>query len=126
MSKICSKFKVSVPEVANAGKDHGDAVFVCRFDDFLVANRAPRLNDGSCSCGGNLVDSVTKGEERVRGDYRALKRTLRFQAGNLDGIDATHLSGSNPNSDVFPGKHNRIGSDILCDNPGKFHGLPFG
>jgi hypothetical protein len=59
-----------MPEVAGAGKDHGHAVFVGGSDDFLVAHRAARLDDGLGAGGGQHVDAVAEREEGIRGDDR--------------------------------------------------------
>ena len=39
-----------MPEVAHAGEDHGNAMFVGGGDDFIIAHRTARLND--CRCAG--------------------------------------------------------------------------
>jgi AICAR transformylase/IMP cyclohydrolase PurH len=40
------RVRVSVAEVADAGEDHGQAQAVGGVDDFVVADRSSRLNDG--------------------------------------------------------------------------------
>jgi hypothetical protein len=34
-----------VPEVTHSREDHGDACFICRIDDFLIAHRTTGLNN---------------------------------------------------------------------------------
>jgi hypothetical protein len=57
-----------VAEVAGAGKDHGQAMFVGGGDDFLVAHRTARLDDRFGTGRGQHVDAIAEREEGVRGD----------------------------------------------------------
>src|SRR5262245_31251505 len=55
-SKKCSGG--SVPEMAHAGEDHGDAGVVGGFDDVFVLLAAARLGDGSDAGLGGFDDAV--------------------------------------------------------------------
>jgi hypothetical protein len=59
-----------VPEVTGAGKDHGQAMFVGGGDDFFVAHRTARLDDGLGTGFGQHVDAIAEREEGIRGDDR--------------------------------------------------------
>src|SRR4051812_25873467 len=67
---------MSVPEVTHAGKDHGEAALVGGGDHFFVAHAAAGLDDGLGARVGEHFDTVTKREEGVGGDDRALQRKL--------------------------------------------------
>ena len=58
-------------EVAEAGEDHGDALLVGGGDDFGVAHRAARLDDGGGAGLGQHVEAVTEREEGIRGHHAA-------------------------------------------------------
>jgi len=51
-SALFSEGGPSMPEMAHAGEDHGDAGGIGGGDDFLVTDRAARLDDGG-GAGGN-------------------------------------------------------------------------
>ena len=75
-----------VAEVAHAGEDHGDAVFVGGGDDFFVAHRAAGLDDGAYACRSGGVHPVAEGEEGVAGKHAAVRVQafgLCFQDGDL-------------------------------------------
>ncbi len=60
----------SVAEVAFAGEDHGDAVFVGGGDHLVVADRAARLDHRRDPGRGRRVEAVAEREERVAGARR--------------------------------------------------------
>jgi hypothetical protein len=60
-----------MPEVPHARKHHGEAMFVGRGDDFLVAHRTARLDDGGRARLDRRQQAVGEGEEGVGGDDRA-------------------------------------------------------
>src|SRR6185369_13365871 len=59
-----------VAEVTVAGEHHGQAMLVGGGDDFLVAHRTARLDDGLGTGFSHHVDAVAEREEGVRGDDR--------------------------------------------------------
>src|SRR6185437_8290194 len=71
----------SVPEVAHAGEDHGDAGLVGGGDHFIVAQRAARLNDRGGAGGHGGFETIGKGKERIRCDDRTLRRAGREAGG---------------------------------------------
>mgnify|MGYP000337795691 CR=1 FL=1 len=65
--------------MAGTGEDHGDTVFIGRSDDFLVAHRATRLDDGLGAGCGQHIDAVAEREEGIRRN----DRTVQVEAGVL-------------------------------------------
>ena len=57
-----------MPEMPDAGEDHGDAARVGGGDDFVVAHRAARLDHGGGAGVGGGDQAVGEGEEGVGGD----------------------------------------------------------
>jgi hypothetical protein len=51
--------------MSDAGERHGHIVFVGRFDNFVVAHGATRLNHHGRSPFNGLKKTVGKGEERI-------------------------------------------------------------
>ena len=54
-----------VAEMADAGYDHGYAVFVRRIEDFLVAHGACGVDDGFDALLGNDIYAVAEWEEGI-------------------------------------------------------------
>jgi hypothetical protein len=63
-----------MPEVADAGENHGEAEAVCRGDDFRIADGAARLNDDA---GARTISEsskkVPKSHEPLPGNTRPCK-----------------------------------------------------
>ena len=57
---------ISMAEMADAGGNHGNAVFVRRCEDFRIAHRACWVDDGFNALRGNHVHAVAEGEEGIR------------------------------------------------------------
>ncbi len=51
--------------MADAGEDHGEAMFVGCCDDLVVLQAATRLNEGADAGFGNHVEAVAKRKEGV-------------------------------------------------------------
>src|ERR1039457_4607842 len=60
-----------VPEVADAGEDHGDPQAVCRRHHFRIAHAPARLNEGGGAVLYRFLDAIGEGEERVGSDHRS-------------------------------------------------------
>ena len=56
-----------MPEMANTRYHHGNAVFVCRIEDFLIAHRTCGVDDGFDTLFSNHVHTVAEREEGIRG-----------------------------------------------------------
>ena len=108
-----------VLEVASAGEDHCDVVFVARCDHRVVSSRSARLGDGDDAGFGRLVDAVSEGEEGVRGKYGPLGAISRLAMGDVDGVESTHLSCSNADHRPILGEDDCVGFDVFCDRPHK-------
>jgi len=115
-----------VKEVAHGSEDHGDVEAVGRSDDVGIAQGTARLDDGRGAGFACLFESVGKREEGVGRHDGSLQRTLRLADGNLDGIDAAHLPGSNADGCAFTGKNDGVGLYVLRDFPSKQEVLHFG
>ena len=59
-------------EVAHARYHHGDAVFVCRIENFLIAHGACGVDDGFDALLGNDIHAVAEREEGIRGSACAV------------------------------------------------------
>ena len=60
-------------EMTHAGEYHGDAMFVGCRDDFRIAARAARLDDGFDSEFGQGIETVAKWEECIGGNRCAIQ-----------------------------------------------------
>src|SRR5262249_18283136 len=86
---------MSVPEVAHAGEDHGNAALVRGRDDLRVAHAAPWLDDRGGAGFGERVQPVAEREKCIRGHDRALERKARIRRlrrGDAHAVDPAHLS----------------------------------
>ena len=54
-----------MPEMADTRYYHRNAVFVCRVEDFLIAHRTCRMDDGFDALFGNHIYAVAEGEEGI-------------------------------------------------------------
>src|SRR4051794_35415957 len=87
----------SMPEVANAGENHGYAALVRGGRHFVVAHAAARLYDRMRTGVNHYFESVPKGKESVGRDHRAIQAQagiLRLNRSDARGIDAAHLPGA--------------------------------
>ena len=66
----------SMPEVAHAGEDHGEALVVGSGDHFLVAHRSARLDDGGGAGLGGRQQPIGERKEGVRGNDGAARQRL--------------------------------------------------
>ena len=111
-------------EVSVTGKDHRNAVFVGRFDRFIVLYRAARLDyrrDAEL-CG--FVDVVAEREERVGGECGTVYGQIKAfgtHCGDADAVDAVHLARTDADRLVFVGDDDGVRFDVLADAPGEQH-----
>ena len=54
-----------MPEMANAGEDHGHAKLVGGGDDLVVPNRTTGLDHSGCARRGHSLKAIREGEEGV-------------------------------------------------------------
>src|ERR1700730_19362616 len=114
-----------VPEMANAGEEHGQPKTVGGGDHFRIALRAAGLNDGSGSGLGDLFHAIREWKESVRGSDRALQRELGFHGANLGGIHPAHLARSDADSLAVTRVDDGVGLHMLANFPGKEEGSCF-
>src|SRR5581483_2126243 len=114
--------RASMPEMADAGEDHGKAQPVGGFDDFLVADGASGLNDGGGAGFGDLFDAVGEWEEGVGSSDRAFERQHGLLRADAAGIDAGHLSGADADGLAVAGVENGVRLHMFADLPGEEEG----
>ena len=66
-----------MPEMAHAGEDHRDFMFVRRLNNFLIANRAARLNNRNNAGFRRDINCIAEREKRITGE----DTTFDFQLG---------------------------------------------
>src|SRR5258708_5846643 len=109
-----------VPEVANSGKDHGNAALVGGGDHFLVAHAAARLDHRHRAIVGDDIQAVAERKECVGGDDRSRERqagVLRLDRGDSRRVHATHLARTDAQRTLLPAVHDRVGLHELGDSP---------
>ena len=95
-------------EVAHAGEDHGEAEAIGGGDDIGIFHGAAWLNNGCGSGFGGFFDAIGEWEEGVGGHGSSLQRALRFGNGELDGVHAAHLTGTDAEGGAIFGEHDCI------------------
>ena len=68
--------KVSVPEMPEAGHHHCQSGVIGRFDHFIIAHRAARLDHRSRTRLGGSQQAIGKGEKRIGGYNRTFGKRL--------------------------------------------------
>ena len=117
---------VSVTEVAEAGEDHGDALFVGGRDDFRVAHRAAGLDHrggagfastSRPSRNGKKASDATTEPGIARPAFSALIAAMRAESTRLIWPAPTPMVWRPSLWQVDDG----VGLDVLGDAPGKEH-----
>src|SRR5512134_16270 len=112
----------SVPEVAEAGEYHGDAVLVRGGDHLVVAQAAPGLDDCACPRLRHDVHAIAEGKERIGRNHRSLQREAcvpGLDGGDTRRVHAAHLPGAYPKRPSAAAKHDRVRLDEPRDAPGE-------
>src|SRR5262245_61433945 len=109
----------SMPEMADAGQDHGKAVLIACGDALVVTHRSTWLNNGRDASRSGEVDVVAEGKESVGSQDRALAPLARLANRHMDGIDSAHLPGPNADYHAAPGQDDRVALDVLAHQPGE-------
>src|SRR5687767_6780084 len=107
----------SVAEVSHAGEDHRYSVLVGSLDDLFIADASPGLSDGRRTGGAELVDAVSKWEERIRCDDGTLQAVRVLELADLHRVDAAHLAGSDRDYPIRMTEDDRIAANVLGDRP---------
>src|SRR5690606_17905158 len=112
----------SVAKVAHAGEQHRNVRLVGGGDDFGIAQRAARLDDGAHAMARGDFDAVAKRKEGIRGQHRAAHREARvlgLDRADAAGIDAAHLAGAHADGGLATREHDGIGFHELAHAPRK-------
>ena len=120
-----------MPEVADAGEDHGDAVLVGGRDHLVVAHRTARLDHRLRARLDGRQQTVGKGKEGVRrhdapfgqrlGETECLGRVLRLARGDARRIDPAHLTRADADRRAVSDIDDGVGLDVLGNAEGEFH-----
>ena len=114
--------------MTDAGDDHGDAVFVRRVKDFLVAHGACGMDDGFDALLGNDIYAVTEWEEGIGSGTCAVEveiGILRFAGGDAGAVHAAHLACADAVGLTAFAEDDGVGFDVFCDVPYKHQVVPF-
>ena len=114
--------------MADAGDDHGDAVFVRCVKDFLVAHGACRMDDGFDALLGNDIYAVAEWEEGIGSGTCAVEveiGILRFAGGDVGAVHAAHLACADAVGLTAFTENDGIGFDVFGDVPDKHQVVPF-
>ena len=114
--------------MTDAGDDHGDAVFVRRVKDFLVAHGACGMDDGFDALLGNDIYAVTEWEEGIGSGTCAVEveiGILRFAGGDAGAVHAAHLACADAVGLTAFTEDDGVGFDVFCDVPNKHQVVPF-
>ena len=98
--------------MADAGYDHGDAVFVRCIKNFLVAHGACGVDDGFDALLGNDIYAVAEWEEGIGSGTCTVEveiGILRFAGGDAGGIHAAHLAGADAVGLAAFAEHDGVG-----------------
>src|SRR6266566_7382387 len=112
-----------MPEVTHAGEHHRYAGSIRSRNYLLVTHRSAGLDDGGDPGRDRCFDTVGEGEERIRRKHRAKTRRAgqsrrlpglsRLGGGDLDAVDAAHLTGADADRRPVTGEDDRVGFDVL-------------
>src|SRR5436853_5458944 len=108
-----------MPEMAEPGEHHRDAVPIRRGDDFLIAYRTAGLRDAGHARLRRRFDAVREREERIGPERSAARLAPGALRGDANGVDAVRLPHADADGDVAVGKHDRIGLHVLDYQPGE-------
>src|ERR1700676_4290916 len=112
----------SVPEVADAGEEHGQSKTVGGADYFGVALRASGLDDGGGSGLGDFFDAVGKRKEGIGGGDCAVQQELSLHGADLGRIYSAHLSAADADGLAVAGVDDGVRFYVLADFPGEEQG----
>src|ERR1039458_4204404 len=115
----------SMPEVPDAGEDHGYAQLVGGGDYFLIFHRASGLDDGCGSGLGYGLKAVWEREKGVRCGYATLEREEGFHGAEACGVYAAHLAGAYAEGLAGAGIDNGVRFYALADAPGEEQAAQF-
>jgi hypothetical protein len=111
-----------MPEVAHPSEYHGHRVFVGCGDHLIVSHRPSGLNNGAYTCLMGCINTVPKRKKGIGSHHRT--RYLQsligcLDGGDLGGVDATHLTGTNTEGAPVSGIDYGVGFNEFYHSPGK-------
>src|SRR6185295_7907984 len=110
----------SVPEMTFAGKYHSQSVFVCGRNDFRIADRATRVDDGGRPCRSNRIEAIAKRKKCIGGHNRPLQRSRSaFHARDIDSVDAAYLPRANGERTVGRREDDSVRFHVSANPPGE-------
>ena len=121
----CRSLVGSVPEVADAGENHGNAQLIGGGNYVLILHRPPWLNDRGGSGLGNGFKAIGEGKEGIRGGDRALQRQNGLLRAESGGVHAAHLPRANAHGLAVARIDDGVRLDVLADAPGKEQAAQF-
>src|SRR5712671_4927767 len=98
-------------ELTLTREHHRDIEFVSGLNHFLVAHRAPRLDDRRNTGFSGLLDSVAKWEERIGAQHRALgvvTSDARLVHREKSGVDSRHLTSADADRGAIPRQNDGV------------------
>ena len=108
-----------MPEVADAGEDHGYAEAVGGGDYVLIFYRAAGLDDGGGSGLGYGFKAVGEGKEGVGGSHATLERQHGLHGAEASGVHAAHLAGADAQGLAVAGIDDGVRFHVLANAPGE-------
>ena len=114
--------------MADAGYDHGDAVFVRCIKNFLVAHGACGVDDGFDALLGNDIYAVAEWEEGIGSGTCTVEveiGILRFAGGDAGAVHAAHLACADTVGLTAFAEYDGVGFDVFCDVPDEQQIVPF-
>src|SRR6187551_1836916 len=109
-----------MPKMPHTCKNHRDAMFVSGGNDFVVLDRAARLNDRFGAAFGSLIQAIAKWIKSI-GSYR---RSFEIESmgggaqhGNLGRVNAAHLAGADAEHLIRGSENNGVGFYVTAYAP---------
>ena len=100
-----------VTEESTSSKDHRESVFVSRVNNFLIPDRATRLNNRLNASFRSRIDTIPKRKKRIRckdGTSYIKPGFIRFAYSDLRRVNSTHLTRSDPQHSAITGNQDRV------------------
>src|SRR5436305_14016504 len=97
-----------VPEMPLTREDHRDSVMIRHANSLLIAYRTTWLNNSRYARFSRGLDTIGKGKEGIRGQYRATCSHRGLLYRQLHTGNTVHLSRPNTYYRQFACQHNRI------------------
>src|SRR3989338_9128800 len=110
-----------MPKPPHSREDHRQSEFICFFEDFLVADTATRLDDGTDAVLRSFLHGVREGEEGVTRHHGTFRPVTGSALGDPQRIDADSLSAPDADGPFVFYKHDRVRRSVLHLFPSEEH-----